>query len=280
MNLQTIQQATKGKFDARDDGVFVELELSKVYPNPEQPRKEFNNIDELAATIKEDGLLQPIVVTKDEDGRYMVIAGERRYRACSSLSMRTIKAHVIKVSSKRVQELSLVENIQRDDLTDFEKAQFINKLWASGHYESKKELAETIGKSQSYLSKAFKAVKLCNEIVQDLEENKSDIGLEVLQELSNIKDKETQLKLYLNKATREEIRNYQKTPSLLEEAKISPAKKEPIKVWEIKSNFMNDDGFDIKTLNHLSVYLGANLPKEIDDAWDETKRYKITIEEI
>jgi len=265
MNLQTIQQATKGKFDARDNGVFVELELRLVYPNPEQPRKEFNNIDELAASIQEDGLLQPIVVTKDENGRYMVIAGERRYRACSSLSMSTIKAHVIKVSSKRVQELSLVENIQREDLTDFEKAQFINKLWASKHYASKKELAETIGKSQSYLSKAFKAVKLCDAVVKDLEESKRDIGLEVLQELSNIKDKETQLKLYLNNATREEIRNYQKTPSILEEAKISPAKK--------KKFILKDEKYNKHSiLEYLLI--------GISDKLQYSKDYLVTIEEI
>ena len=270
MNLQKIQNATKGRFDSKKDGVFVELELSKVYPNPEQPRREFHNIDELAATIKEDGLLQPIVVIKDEDGRYMVVAGERRYRACSSLSMRTIKAHVIKVSAKRVQELALVENIQRDDLTDFEKAQFINKLWASGHYETKKELAETIGKSQSYLSKAFKAVKICDAIVKDLEESKRDVGLEVLQELSNIKDEETQLKLYLNKATREEIRYYKESLSVLEEVGISPAKKQQKLKWK--------DTFTVSQYRkYFSDYAYNNVFRKSDNP---DAIYKITIEEI
>jgi len=265
MNLSIIQNATKGKFDTPADGVFVELELSRVYPNPEQPRKEFTNIEELAATIKEDGLLQPIVVTKDDDGRYMVIAGERRYKACSSLSMTTIKAHVIKVSAKRVQELALVENIQRDDLTDFEKAKYINTLWSSGHYESKKELASVIGKSQSYLSKAFKAVKICDEIVKDLEESKRDIGLEILQELSSVKDKETQLKLYLNEATREEIRYYKESLSILEEVKVSPAKKQKFILKDEKYN------------KHSML---EYLLKGISDKLQYSKDYLITIEEI
>lgn len=266
MNLSDIDNATKGKFETPQDGVFVELELSKVYPNPKQPRKEFINIEELAATIKEDGLLQPIVVVKDKDARYMVIAGERRYRACMHLELITIKAHIIIADDKKVQELALVENIQRDDLTDFEKAKYINTLWASGHYSSKKELAFTIGKSQSYLSKAFKTIKLCDEVISDIEANKLDIGLEILQELSSVKDKDTQLKLHLNKATREEIRYYQQSQSLLKEVGISPAKKE---------KFIYETETDCRILG----YVWARLDKAMKDN-DKTAKYKITIEEI
>ena len=199
---------------------FLELELNKVYPNPNQPRKDFKDIDELANSIKENGLIQPIAVVKTDDG-YMIISGERRYRACKELGLKTIKTHLINADDKKVLELALVENIQRDDLTDFEKAKFINQLWASGHYAKKQDLAKAIGKSQSYISKVFKAVKLCDEIIKDIEEHKKDIGLEVLQELSNVKDKDKQLELYLDGATRDNIRDYNQSKK---DVKISRAK--------------------------------------------------------
>jgi len=273
MNLSKIDGITKGKVKTTGVSAFLELELHKVYPNPNQPRKNFADIDELAASIKTNGLIQPIAVVK-VDKKYMIISGERRYRACVTLELRTIKAHIIQADEKKILELALVENIQRDDLTDFEKAKFINQLWASGNYAKKQDLAAAIGKPQSYISKVFKAVKLSDEIIADIEENKKDIGLEILQELSNVKDKDEQLKLYQTGAKRDEIR------AAVNVVKISPAKKEPVKVWEIKSNFLNVDGFDIKTLNHLSAYLGTDIPKKIESAWDETKRYRIIVEEL
>lgn len=266
MNLSDIQNATDGKFDTKEDGIFVELELSKVYPNPNQPRKDFHNIEELAATIKEDGLLQPIVVVEDEEQHYMVLAGERRYRACKHLQKSTIKAHIIVADDKKVQELAFVENIQRDDLTDFEVAKYINQLWASGHYASKKELAIAIGKSQSYLSKSFKAVKLCDEIIAHIEEHKHDIGLEILQELSGIKDKETQLKLYLNNSNREEIRYYKESSFMLEEVKISPAKNKKL-IYETET--------EVRLLGYIWGRLENAMEKN-----DKQAKYKITIEEI
>jgi len=225
MNLSAINSATKGKVRTTGVSPFLELELHKVYPNPNQPRKSFNEIDELAASISTNGLIQPIAVVK-VDSKYMIISGERRFRACETLELKTIKAHIIVADEKKVLELALVENIQRDDLTDFEKAKFINQLWASKNYETKKELAAAIGKPQSYLSKVFKAVKICDEIVADIEANKKDIGLEILQELSNIKDEAKQLEAYQTNLTREEIRHYNRAIKVIKDVKISPAKKE------------------------------------------------------
>ncbi len=204
MNLQAINSATQGKTRTSGVSPFLELEISKVYPNPNQPRKHFEAIDELANSIKENGLIQPIAVVKTDKG-YMIISGERRYRACQSIGLKTIKAHTIQADEKKVQELALVENIQRDDLTDFEKAKFINQLWASGYYAKKQDLAKAIGKSPTYISKVFKAIKISDEIIADIEEHKKDIGLEVLQELSNVKDKDVQLQLYQDGAKRDDI---------------------------------------------------------------------------
>mgnify|MGYP002713245160 CR=1 FL=1 len=223
MNLEAINSATQGKTRTSGVSPFLELEISKVYPNPNQPRKQFEAIDELANSIKENGLIQPIAVVKTDKG-YMIISGERRYRACQSIGLKTIKAHTIQADDKKVQELALVENIQRDDLTDFEKAKFINQLWASGYYTKKQDLAKAIGKLPAYISKVFKAIKLSDEIIADIEEHKKDIGLEVLQELSNVKDKDVQLQLYQNGAKRDDIRAYNESQK--SGSKISRAKKE------------------------------------------------------
>ncbi|MGB3752168.1 MAG: ParB/RepB/Spo0J family partition protein, partial [Arcobacteraceae bacterium] len=195
---------------------FMELELSLVYPNPAQPRKAFSDIEELSSSIKKSGLIQPVAVTKDGSGKYMIISGERRYRACTLLELKTIKCHIISASSKDIEEMSLVENIQRSDLTDFEIANFITALWNSEQYEKKQDLANALGKSSTYISKALGLVeKLDDSIKDDLQTNKSDLGLSVLEEVSRLKDKDTQKEVYekvKNKEiTRADIRDYKES---------------------------------------------------------------------
>ena len=153
-NFSKIAEVTAGKTKTTGISPFSELEISKVYPNPDQPRKQFDDIEELAATILEFGLLQPITVVKKDDG-YMIIAGERRYKAHLHNEAKTIKAYILDATDEAIEELTLIENIQRNDLTDFETAKHIVKLWESGRYEKKSDLAKKIGKSESYISKAF-----------------------------------------------------------------------------------------------------------------------------
>lgn len=269
MNLSAINSATKGKVRTTGVSSFLELELNKVYPNPNQPRKDFKDIDELANSIKENGLIQPIAVVKTDDG-YMIISGERRYRACKELGLKTIKTHLINADDKKVLELALVENIQRDDLTDFEKAKFINQLWASGHYAKKQDLAKAIGKSQSYISKVLKTVKLCDEIIKDLEEHKKDIGLEVLQELSNIKDKAKQFEAYQSNLTRDEIRHYNKVIKNIKTIKkenapkISPAKKETQLYAMIKKSSRHYSQQSYHTENGKPIPFEVTIPTTND----------------
>ena len=227
MNIEAIDKATQGKTRTGGISPFSEIEVSRCYPNPNQPRKNFENIEELAESIKQDGLIQPIAVVRKQNG-YMIVSGERRYRATLHAKLTTIKAHILDIDDAKVQELALVENIQREDLTDYEKAKYIAELLATGHYKKKQDLAKAIGKPQSYISKALKAVKLCDEIIEEIESNRQEVGLEILQELSAVKDKELQLQLFKRGAKREEIRevvNDEKS-SNQECEKFSPAKKQ------------------------------------------------------
>jgi len=282
MNLDKLNSVVSGK--TRIDGVspFKELVLSKVYANPEQPRKSFNNLEEFAKEISQDGLLQPIVVVKRDDG-YMIVSGERRYRAHQLLQAPTIKAHIIEVEDDlKVLELSLIENIQRDDLTAFETAVHIGKLWASGNYETKGALADTLGKSQTYISKAFSCLKLDDEIVKDLEVAKHDIGLSVLEELARVKDKVIQkevYKQYLNKEiTREGIAAHKNAESDEGFAKRMSKRKKQLICYGFGTQ--NDDGAFISICRGdiegaIRVDVNGQRINHSNDI-----NYKITIEEI
>ena len=90
----------------------------------------------------------------------------------------------------------MIENIQRNDLTDFETAKHIVKLWETGRYEKKSDLAKKLGKSDSYISKAFSSLKLDDDILEDIEKSKKNISLSVMDEISRVKDKTVQKEVY------------------------------------------------------------------------------------
>jgi len=190
---------------------YQEIELDLIIPNPIQPRKIFENIDELAQSIKTQGLIQPISVKKIHN-KYMIISGERRFKACQLLNLKTISAHIIEVDEHQLQEMALIENIQREDLTDVEKAKFISQLWNSGKYKKKQDLANAISKTPAYISKAFSCLKLDTKIIEDIEANRNDVPISVLDEISRIKDKELQVEIYKKyikgEIIRDEIRFY------------------------------------------------------------------------
>ena len=262
MNLSKIKEATQGKTRTTGISPFMELELSKVYPNPEQPRKQFSEdeITELSLAIMQDGLLQPIVVVKRDNG-YMIVSGERRYRAHLAINKATtIKAHIIQVDDAKVLELALIENIQREDLTDFEVAVHIGKLWASGNYASKTVLSTALGKAPSYISKAFSCLKLDEYIIQDIELNKQDIPLSVLDEISRVPNAETQRIVYKKykgaEITREDIKEYRDI-----------TKEKPLKKFKV---------YDTWSRGQFLEYFMDQSTKYIQ----EGKTYKITIKEI
>ncbi|MFW2611450.1 ParB/RepB/Spo0J family partition protein [Aliarcobacter butzleri] len=218
-NLAEITKATAGKTKTSGISPFSELEISKVYPNPDQPRKAFEDIEELAATIKEHGLLQPITVVKKDD-EYMLVSGERRYKAHLFNEAKTIKAYILDTTDEKVEELTLIENIQRNDLTDFEIANHIVKLWKTGRYEKKSDLAKKVGKSESYVSKAFSSLNLDDEILEDITVNKKDISISVMDEISRVKDKKVQKEVYqkynAGEITRDDIKEFKEPKNKIE----------------------------------------------------------------
>ncbi len=144
----------------KDDDVLKNLKITEVEPNREQPRKNFNQeaLEELAESIKEYGLIQPIVVT-EKDGYYCIIAGERRWRACKLAGLEEIPAIVREDDERKNKEIALIENIQREDLNPFEKALGIKNLMESYNL-TQEEVAKKLGKGRSTIANSIRVLNL------------------------------------------------------------------------------------------------------------------------
>ena len=107
-----------------------EVNIKDIRPNPNQPRKHFDEtaLNELAASIKIHGVIQPIVINEEKDGKYMIIAGERRWRAAKIAGLETIPAYIRNFTEKQIKEISIIENLQREDLNPVEEARAIKEL--------------------------------------------------------------------------------------------------------------------------------------------------------
>ena len=177
-NSVSIQETPKPeKVEKKDEkGTVGEVELSKVQPNPDQPRTHFKpeEIEELANSIKKEGLLQPILVNKVGD-HYQIIAGERRWQACKSLYMKTIPVRFWTADNDKALELALIENIQRSDLNPIEEAYGYKRLMErKGMTQS--EVAQTVSKGRSTIANALRLLDLPEEAQQLLFEEKISAG--------------------------------------------------------------------------------------------------------
>ncbi len=167
--------------DDINEGNFT-LNISDIKPNLQQPRSYFDNnsIKELAESIKGQGLLMPILVKKHSNSinnkKFIIIAGERRWRACKSLKMKTINAIVIKNTSEKSDALSaIIENVQREDLSVLEEAIAYDKLIKN--YKMKhEEVAKSTGKSRSYITNLLRILSLNEEVKKLLNEKKISFG--------------------------------------------------------------------------------------------------------
>jgi len=127
------------------------LPIEQVRPNPDKPRKRFDpdKLADLAASIQEQGLIQPITVRRAGHGRYMIVAGERRFRAHKLANLSKIKAHVVDLDDKNAAEQAIIENLQRTDLTPLEEAQAYQKMM-DNHGYTPEELAKRLGIKQHW----------------------------------------------------------------------------------------------------------------------------------
>lgn len=160
-----------------DGEEVVDLNMGLIDINPNQPRKVFDPtaLNELSNSIKIHGLIQPILVTPRGDGRYMIVAGERRFRASKIADMKTIKAIIKDFDDKQVKEIALLENIQRQDLNPIETARALKELQDAYDW-TQDALADRLGKSRSVVANTLRLLNLCPEVIDLIEKGKLSAG--------------------------------------------------------------------------------------------------------
>ena len=155
------------------------LLLSEIIPNKYQPRKNFDaaNLEDLTNSIKERGVIQPIIVRKSntDNSKYEIIAGERRWLAASKAGLHDIPVVLTEVDDLKSLEFAIVENVQRHDLNPLEEAQGYKRLIDEFSYDQEK-VSKFIGKSRSYITNALRLLTLPNEVLKFIEEKKISAG--------------------------------------------------------------------------------------------------------
>lgn len=172
-----------------------EISLSKIQPNPDQPRSMFEEeaLEELATSIRSLGVIQPITLKEIGPDRYMIISGERRYRASLKAGLEEIPAYIKTAADEHVVEMALIENIQREDLNAIEIALAYQKL--IDNYElTQEKLSERVGKKRTTIANYLRLLKLPAEIQVGLKDKKIDMGH--ARALISVQDPEIQLALY------------------------------------------------------------------------------------
>lgn len=164
------------KEDAKKEFVF-EVDVDKIVPNPHQPRQIFEeeHLQELANSIKEHGILQPLVLTKADNGKYEVLAGERRLKASKLIGLKKVPVMVRSASEQQKLELAIVENLQRRNLNPIEEAHSFQKLINEFNLTQDK-VAEKVGKNRSWVANHLRLFKLSDEMQKALAQEKITVG--------------------------------------------------------------------------------------------------------
>ncbi len=171
VDVNNLSQGSKIK----EDGI-IELKINDIEPDVNQPRKTFDDekLEELANSIKEHGIIQPIIVAKKEN-YYQIIAGERRWRASKKAGLKTIPAIVRDYDEKKIREISLIENIQRQNLNPLETAKAIKELMDQ-HAMTQDDIAKTLGKSRSAIANTLRVLNLDTRVQEMIETGKLSEG--------------------------------------------------------------------------------------------------------
>ena len=154
-----------------------DMPLNKISANPNQPRKNFDEqaLKELSDSIRKHGVIMPIVVNDNKDGTYMIIAGERRFRATKLAGLNSIPVVIRNYSAREIKEISLIENLQREDLNPIEAATAMKQLMVD-YKLTQDELAERIGKSRPAIANTLRLLNLCPEVIELVAEGKLSAG--------------------------------------------------------------------------------------------------------
>ena len=163
--------------DTEDRNATVTLKISEIEPNRSQPRKEFDEkaLTELAESIKEHGLIQPILVRPIIGGGYQIVAGERRYRACRMAGLTEVPVTIRELTDEETMELALIENLQRENLNPLEEALGYKSLMEEYSF-SQEQVAKAVGKSRSAVANTLRLLNLPEDVTELVKEGKLSAG--------------------------------------------------------------------------------------------------------
>ena len=223
-------------------------QIVDVEPNREQPRKDFDDekLEELASSIKEHGVIQPILVSHSENGFYSIIAGERRWRAAKKAGIKTIPAIIKDFDNLKIQEVALIENLQRENLNPVEEALGYKKLMED-FLLTQEQISSKMGKSRSSVANSLRLLNLAPDVLDALKNNKISFGHAKV--ILSLDDKTKQSELA--KKIIDGDLSVRATEQLLKEKDTKPAKKKKVNL-SVKLAFE-------KIEKSISSALGTNV---------------------
>ena len=223
--------------ETKVDSQRNKMPISDLIPNKYQPRKNFNktNLDDLTNSIKERGVLQPIIVRRslDQNNKYEIIAGERRWLAAQKAGLHDVPVVVTEADDLRSLEFAIVENVQRQDLNPLEEAQGYKRLIDEFSYDQEK-VSKFIGKSRSYISNSLRILTLPNDVIKLIEteklstghakilvglENASFVANKIIEKKLSVRQAESFVQLFKNK--KQKFKNTKDTNILSLELSVS-----------------------------------------------------------
>ena len=227
------------KTQENDSGERVaEIDIKLIDPNKNQPRKTFDatSLKELSESIKQHGIIQPIVVN-DQGGRYMIIAGERRFRASIIAGLKTVPVIIKNYSARQIKEVSIIENLQREDLNPIEAARAIKELMEEYNF-TQETVADRIGKSRPAITNTLRLLTLSPEVIALIEKNKLTAGHARC--LVVVQDRDMQVKLaYAAQDNKMSVRDLEKAVKDYLNPKANKPKKVQEQSIELKELIIN-----------------------------------------
>lgn len=232
LNVENISDFEKNMYKEATNEEIIELNVNELRPNPYQPRTVFDEkaLNELAESIKENGVIEPIIVKKSIKG-YDVIAGERRLKASKIAGNKTIPAIIRQLSDEKMAEIALLENLQRENLTALEEARAYKSLIEKLHL-TQDELAKKVSKSRSHITNMLGLLRLPNEVQDMIQAKKLTMGH--ARALSKLEDREEIIKMA------EEIANQKLTVRNVEEKSSEKKKKVETKRRKNEYQYVQD----------------------------------------
>lgn len=238
--------------NAADAGGAVEVNINDIEPNRGQPRKDFDEkaLSELADSIAQHGLIQPIVVKPTVDGRYSIIAGERRWRACRLAGLNEVPVIIKDADEQTLMEIALIENLQREDLNAVEEALGYRSL-IDGYGLTQDEVAKQMGKSRSAVTNALRLLSLNDTELEALRRGTITAGH--ARALLSCEDEETRGKMLLAAADGASVRELEKMSAAAKKAKIAKTAEK-----QQKPTFYSEVELSLKNELHRKVSITSN----------------------